>query len=150
MIGQFPRGTLENRRLMGSMLSPSISVNLCLNICDELIPKRRSDLATGRRTHRQTELLEEKINCQAGVKMRCTQGQRDGATVSCKPKIKRGLWSPEEDEKLINYMKNKCHIGCTWSYVSKHAGNKWSTQFHFNFSYTLLYFRVLTMLIVLI
>ncbi|XP_010542419.1 PREDICTED: transcription factor MYB26-like [Tarenaya hassleriana] len=37
-----------------------------------------------------------------------------------KQKVKRGLWSPEEDEKLINYITTNGH-GC-WSSVPKHAG----------------------------
>ncbi|KAK7294364.1 hypothetical protein RJT34_17253 [Clitoria ternatea] len=37
-----------------------------------------------------------------------------------KQKVKRGLWSPEEDEKLINYITTYGH-GC-WSSVPKHAG----------------------------
>ncbi|CAN6887009.1 unnamed protein product [Brassica oleracea] len=37
-----------------------------------------------------------------------------------KQKVKRGLWSPEEDEKLINYINIYGH-GC-WSSVPKHAG----------------------------
>ncbi|XP_041018011.1 MYB-like transcription factor EOBII [Juglans microcarpa x Juglans regia] len=37
-----------------------------------------------------------------------------------KQKVKRGLWSPEEDEKLINYISTYGH-GC-WSSVPKHAG----------------------------
>ncbi|KDO65179.1 hypothetical protein CISIN_1g0436122mg, partial [Citrus sinensis] len=37
-----------------------------------------------------------------------------------KQKVKRGLWSPEEDEKLINYVTTYGH-GC-WSSVPKHAG----------------------------
>ncbi|KAK1278635.1 Transcription factor MYB86 [Acorus gramineus] len=37
-----------------------------------------------------------------------------------KQKVKRGLWSPEEDEKLINYITSHGH-GC-WSSVPKHAG----------------------------
>ncbi|KAM3699453.1 hypothetical protein ACJW30_05G027600 [Castanea mollissima] len=36
-----------------------------------------------------------------------------------KQKVKRGLWSPEEDEKLINYISNYGH-GC-WSSVPKLA-----------------------------
>ncbi|GAV84919.1 Myb_DNA-binding domain-containing protein, partial [Cephalotus follicularis] len=39
-----------------------------------------------------------------------------------KQKVKRGLWSPEEDEKLINYISTYGH-GC-WSSVPKHAGLK--------------------------
>ncbi|XP_031120504.1 transcription factor MYB26 [Ipomoea triloba] len=37
-----------------------------------------------------------------------------------KQKVKRGLWSPEEDEKLINYISNYGH-GC-WSTLPKLAG----------------------------
>ncbi|CAL9220752.1 unnamed protein product [Arabidopsis halleri] len=37
-----------------------------------------------------------------------------------KQKVKRGLWSPDEDEKLINYINSYGH-GC-WSSVPKHAG----------------------------
>ncbi|KAE8688537.1 Transcription factor MYB32 [Hibiscus syriacus] len=37
-----------------------------------------------------------------------------------KEKVKRGLWSPEEDEKLINYVTTYGH-GC-WSSVSRLAG----------------------------
>jgi len=38
-----------------------------------------------------------------------------------KQKVKRGLWSPEEDEKLINYISTYGH-GC-WSSVPKLAGS---------------------------
>ncbi|KAE8715108.1 MYB308 protein [Hibiscus syriacus] len=38
-----------------------------------------------------------------------------------KQKVKRGLWSPEEDEKLINYIKTYGGHGC-WSSVPKLAG----------------------------
>ncbi|GLJ22228.1 hypothetical protein SUGI_0417830 [Cryptomeria japonica] len=37
-----------------------------------------------------------------------------------KPKLRKGLWSPEEDDKLINYMM-KNGQGC-WSDVAKQAG----------------------------
>ncbi|KAL3511668.1 hypothetical protein ACH5RR_024385 [Cinchona calisaya] len=37
-----------------------------------------------------------------------------------KQKVKRGLWSPEEDEKLINYISTYGH-GC-WSTVPRRAG----------------------------
>lgn len=36
-------------------------------------------------------------------------------------KLKKGLWSPEEDEKLLNYITQYGH-GC-WSSVPKLAGN---------------------------
>nr|GMC51915.1 transcription factor MYB26-like [Ipomoea batatas] len=39
-----------------------------------------------------------------------------------KQKVKRGLWSPEEDEKLINYISNYGH-GC-WSTLPKLADNE--------------------------
>jgi len=37
-----------------------------------------------------------------------------------KQKVKRGLWSPEEDEKLVKYITTHGH-SC-WSAVPKHAG----------------------------
>jgi hypothetical protein len=37
-----------------------------------------------------------------------------------KQKLKKGLWSPEEDEKLVRYI-TKCGHGC-WSAVPKQAG----------------------------
>lgn len=37
-----------------------------------------------------------------------------------KQKVKRGLWSPEEDEKLINYITTYGHA--CWSSVPKLAG----------------------------
>ncbi|RYQ89681.1 hypothetical protein Ahy_B09g096201 isoform C [Arachis hypogaea] len=37
-----------------------------------------------------------------------------------KQKLRKGLWSPEEDEKLLNYITNHGH-GC-WSSVPKLAG----------------------------
>ncbi|KAM1016856.1 hypothetical protein ACFX2I_046411 [Malus domestica] len=40
--------------------------------------------------------------------------------VASKQKVKRGLWSPEEDEKLINCITTYGH-GC-WSSVPQHAG----------------------------
>lgn len=39
-----------------------------------------------------------------------------------KQKLKKGLWSPEEDEKLNTYIKS-FGVGC-WSSVAKKAG-KW-------------------------
>jgi transcription factor MYB, plant len=38
-----------------------------------------------------------------------------------KKKLRRGLWSPEEDEKLMNHIA-KYGLGC-WSSVAKLAGN---------------------------
>ncbi len=37
-----------------------------------------------------------------------------------KQKVKRGLWSPEEDEKLVTYITN--HGLGSWSSVPKFAG----------------------------
>ncbi|CAK9139353.1 unnamed protein product [Ilex paraguariensis] len=37
-----------------------------------------------------------------------------------KPKLRKGLWSPEEDEKLMNYMLRNGH-GC-WSDIARNAG----------------------------
>jgi len=37
-----------------------------------------------------------------------------------KQKVKRGLWSPEEDEKLVNYITTHGHG--SWSSVPKLAG----------------------------
>lgn len=37
-----------------------------------------------------------------------------------KQKLKKGLWSPEEDEKLVRYVTKHGH-GC-WSVVPKQAG----------------------------
>ncbi|KAK9684773.1 hypothetical protein RND81_10G231200 [Saponaria officinalis] len=39
---------------------------------------------------------------------------------SAKPKLRKGLWSPEEDEKLFNYI-TRFGVGC-WSSVPKLAG----------------------------
>ena len=38
-----------------------------------------------------------------------------------KQKLRKGLWSPEEDEKLFNYI-TRFGVGC-WSSVPKLAGN---------------------------
>ncbi|KAF4362032.1 hypothetical protein F8388_023884 [Cannabis sativa] len=38
-----------------------------------------------------------------------------------KQKVKRGLWSPEEDEKLINYISTYGHVGFyRWAQIAKH------------------------------
>lgn len=42
-----------------------------------------------------------------------------------KQKLRKGLWSPEEDEKLFNYI-TRFGVGC-WSSVPKLAGNNLST-----------------------
>ncbi|KAI3766441.1 hypothetical protein L2E82_16499 [Cichorium intybus] len=47
-------------------------------------------------------------------------GHGGGHTCCNKQKVKRGLWSPEEDEKLVNYITSHGH-GC-WSSVPKLAG----------------------------
>lgn len=59
--------------------------------------------------------------------MGCMQGQGQGLregfpTPPSKPKLRKGLWSPEEDEKLISYIMKKGMIGCSWTYVAKRAG----------------------------
>eukprot|EP00253_Pinus_taeda_P021449 PITA_21449 len=37
--------------------------------------------------------------------------------------MKKGRWSPEEDEKLINYMRKKKYLtGCSWNWVAKQTG----------------------------
>lgn len=47
---------------------------------------------------------------------------RDMVHLCCgKQKVKRGLWSPEEDEKLIKYITKHGHG--SWSSVPKLAGN---------------------------
>eukprot|EP00253_Pinus_taeda_P031419 PITA_31419 len=56
--------------------------------------------------------------------MGSAQGQGQGQDVlptSFKPKIKKGLWSPEEDNKLTNYILRNGLTGC-WSYVAEQAG----------------------------
>ena len=50
-------------------------------------------------------------------------------------KVKRGLWSPEEDEKLIRYI-NTHGYGC-WSEVPEKAGHFFFLSFHFSLSLTL-------------
>jgi myb proto-oncogene protein len=45
---------------------------------------------------------------------------RETAACSSKPKLRRGLWSPEEDEKLYNHII-RYGVGC-WSSVPKLAG----------------------------
>uniref|UniRef100_A0ACD6A1V8 Uncharacterized protein n=1 Tax=Avena sativa TaxID=4498 RepID=A0ACD6A1V8_AVESA len=45
---------------------------------------------------------------------------REAAACSSKPKLRRGLWSPEEDEKLYNHII-RYGVGC-WSSVPKLAG----------------------------
>lgn len=47
-------------------------------------------------------------------------GHGGGHSCCNKQKVKRGLWSPEEDQKLINYITSHGH-GC-WSSVPKLAG----------------------------
>ncbi|CAM0881315.1 unnamed protein product [Alopecurus aequalis] len=45
---------------------------------------------------------------------------REAAACSSKPKLRRGLWSPEEDEKLYNHII-RYGVGC-WSSVPKLVG----------------------------
>uniref|UniRef100_A0A0D9YA79 Uncharacterized protein n=1 Tax=Oryza glumipatula TaxID=40148 RepID=A0A0D9YA79_9ORYZ len=47
-------------------------------------------------------------------------GRESAAACSPKPKLRRGLWSPEEDEKLFNHI-SRYGVGC-WSSVPKLAG----------------------------
>eukprot|EP00253_Pinus_taeda_P036525 PITA_36525 len=56
--------------------------------------------------------------------MSCTPGQEEaeGAPFTYKLKLRKGLWSPDEDEKLINYMMNNCLLGCSWRDVAKEVG----------------------------
>lgn len=46
-----------------------------------------------------------------------------------KQKLRKGLWSPEEDEKLLNYITKHGH-GC-WSTVPKLAGHISISLFYF-------------------
>jgi hypothetical protein len=52
------------------------------------------------------------------------RGRRGGPAMGhyccSKQKVKRGLWSPEEDEKLLRYIT--AHGHSCWSSVPKHAG----------------------------
>lgn len=54
--------------------------------------------------------------------MRSTQEQRQGVPFSSRLKIRKGLWSPEEDEKLFNYMMNNSLLGRSWNHVAKQIG----------------------------
>lgn len=54
-------------------------------------------------------------------KMCSTPGQQV-SSISPKPKMRKGLWSPEEDEKLITYMMKKGRISGSWTHVAKQAG----------------------------
>ncbi|KAA8515685.1 hypothetical protein F0562_018704 [Nyssa sinensis] len=50
---------------------------------------------------------------------------KDKAGNNNKTKLRKGLWSPEEDEKLMNYMLRNGH-GC-WSDIARNAGlQRWS------------------------
>jgi hypothetical protein len=67
----------------------------------------------------------EKVADEEKIRMGCTQGQglREGfPPPPSKPKLRKGLWSPEEDEKLISYIMKKGMLGCSWTYVAKRAG----------------------------
>jgi len=53
-----------------------------------------------------------------------------------KQKVRRGLWSPEEDEKLIKYITTHGH-GC-WSSVPRQAGaHAEGRKVHFSLLFTL-------------
>lgn len=55
--------------------------------------------------------------------MGCTKGQGQCApSPPSKPKLTKGLWSPEEDEKLNTYIMNKGIIGYSWNHIAKQAG----------------------------
>lgn len=66
-----------------------------------------------------------------------------------KQKLRKGLWSPEEDEKLLNYITKHGH-GC-WSSVPKLAGNHTASSFsfvtffifksHFNLSFSVIVYN---------
>ena len=50
-----------------------------------------------------------------------TEKKKMGRHSCClKQKLRKGLWSPEEDEKLFNYI-TRFGVGC-WSSVPKLAG----------------------------
>lgn len=53
-------------------------------------------------------------------------------------KVKRGLWSPEEDEKLIRYITTYGY-GC-WSEVPEKAGSSLSPSLHHGNGKTVLSF----------
>jgi myb proto-oncogene protein len=55
--------------------------------------------------------------------MSCTQRQGQGISISSKPKVRKGLWSPAEDEKLMNYVAKNGLLACSWTDVAKQAGN---------------------------
>eukprot|EP00253_Pinus_taeda_P008708 PITA_08708 len=69
--------------------------------------------------------LSAVIRALAVSKMRCTQGLGQGEQrvhpTSSKQKPRKCLWSPEEDNKLINYIKQHGLLSC-WSYIAKKAG----------------------------
>ncbi|PSS09995.1 Transcription factor like [Actinidia chinensis var. chinensis] len=48
---------------------------------------------------------------------------KDNVNNNSKTKLRKGLWSPEEDEKLMNYimLRNGGQLGC-WSDIAKNAG----------------------------
>ncbi|GFZ02804.1 myb domain protein 46 [Actinidia rufa] len=53
---------------------------------------------------------------------------KDNVNNNSKTKLRKGLWSPEEDEKLMNYimLRNGGQLGC-WSDIAKNAGlQRWS------------------------
>jgi len=54
--------------------------------------------------------------------MKDTEGHGQGTSFPSKPKLRKGRWSPEEDEKLVNCITKNGLLGCSWSYLAKQAG----------------------------
>ncbi|XLU80921.1 hypothetical protein S245_004341 [Arachis hypogaea] len=50
----------------------------------------------------------------------CGKDNDEDKNNNSKNKLRKGLWSPEEDEKLMKYMMNNGQ-GC-WSEVARNAG----------------------------
>eukprot|EP00253_Pinus_taeda_P016525 PITA_16525 len=53
--------------------------------------------------------------------MRYIKGHRQGTPFSSNPQLRKGRWSPQEDEKLINYITMNGLRG-SWRYLAKQAG----------------------------
>lgn len=49
-------------------------------------------------------------------------GTEDFPQAPSKPNLRKGLWCPEEDQKLIAYIVNNGMLGCSWANVAKQAG----------------------------
>eukprot|EP00253_Pinus_taeda_P016399 PITA_16399 len=54
--------------------------------------------------------------------MGSANAQAQGAPLSSKPKIRKGLWSREEDAKLVNFILKSDLLHCSWSFIAKQAG----------------------------